>query len=172
MTTACSSVSPSVRLPVSEPETSGPTLEGGRCKDASSDASAYSPECPAQDRLRDARRTEGERPLQDDVIGNAIVSAAAAGLAGGLRAAATSSARTGVQEGVLGMVKSFVTGQGRNAVVATMKPGPEVPAPTPSTPSAIGDGGRTGKAGTSEVAPSPDRSEAPPMTPGPVIVRG
>jgi hypothetical protein len=148
--------------------------EGGRCRSAMSDAGAYSPETPAQLKLRDSLRTAGEMPLEDDAIGNGLVGAAGAGAAAGLAAAGARSATTGLQKGVLGFVTSFVKGQGKDFVLSTMETGPELPKPADAPPAktAPATGGRTGARGTSEVAPEPNRSEAPPVTPGPVVIRG
>lgn len=152
----------------------GTEHEGGRCKNAASDAGAYSPQTPAQNELRNSRLTAGEKPLADDPVGNAIVSAAGGGVVAGVRAATVGSARTGVVTGVLSFVKSFVKGEGKDFVLSTTNTGPELQppgAPGASKSSEPANGGRTGPKGTSEPAPQPNRSEAPSI-PGPVVVRG
>ncbi len=147
------------------------TDEGGRSSRAASDARSHDPSSHDDPKLKESRRTAAiDPPLQDDVVGNAIVAAAASGLAGGLRAVAVQRPGAAAAVAATKTAKSLAS----KAVLSTTNTGPEVAPQSPSKPlaSSPSDAGRTGPKGTSEVAPAPNRSEPPPAVLGPVVVRG
>lgn len=148
------------------------TDEGGRSSRASSDARAHDPSSHDDPKLKASRRTAAlDLPLQDDVVGNAVVAAAAGGVAAGVRAVAVQRPAAALVTGAKETAKSLAKG----AVRSTFDTGPELAKPAAPTPAKREEpappAGRTGPRGTSEVAPTPTSSE-PPMTPGPVVVRG
>jgi hypothetical protein len=151
------------------------TDEGGRSARASSDARSYDPSNNDDPKLKASLRTAAiDSPLQDDVVGNAIVAAASGGLAAGVRAVAVQRPAAALGIAATKTVKSLAG----KALISTFHTGPEVAKPRASvekTETSHGPavpGGWTGPRGTSEVAPEPKASEAPPRPLGPVMVRG
>lgn len=148
------------------------TDEGGRSSRASSDARAHDPSSHDDPKLKASRRTQAlDLPLQDDVIGNAIVAAAAGGVVAGARAVAVQRPAAALLTGATQTAKSLA----KEAVLSTFDTGPELAEPQAARPAKREEPtppvGRTSPRGTSEVVPEPTSSELP-MTPGPVVVRG
>jgi len=152
--------------------------EGGRCARASSDASRYSPMLPDNPQLKDSRRSAAsDPPLKDDPYGNAIVSAVAGGIAGGVRRAAVEAlatpGRSVLEHMAIETGKGMAKGAAKTAITSTMRPAADVdPTPPahakdvpPTPPATPPPAGRTGSAGTSEVVNEPNQSCAPVYAP-------
>lgn len=150
------------------------TDEGGRTKDASSDTGAYAPFSPEDLELKDSLRTKAiDKPLEEDVVGNMIVAAAAGGLMAGVRAGAvTGSLSEAVSAASDQAAKGLVKRTVKHIASEAMKPGelpasPKAePAPRPSTPAGMSSG-----RATSVAAPEPTMS-IPEQIPGPLVIRG
>ena len=133
---------------------------------------------PDDPQLKDSRRTAAiDPPLQDDPYGNAIISAVAGGIAGGVRRAAAEAVvmpgRSVVEHIAIETGKGVAKSVAKKAVSSTMHPGPDVdPAPPAASkkdasppPAPTGSAGRSGPAGTSSVVNEPNQSFAPVYTP-------
>lgn len=158
----------------------GGTDEGGRCRDASSDPSTFEPWSRDSQFLRNQaiyERTKHEPRVESDPWGNAIVSAVAGGVIGGVRAAggqvgkaggralAETAAKSTASSLAKTAAKRTAVDMARSADVVPVPPRSDAsgaPSKGPSTsPSSIGDGGQSSPGGASRLAPEPNRSEAP-----------
>lgn len=104
--------------------------EGGLCKNASSDASAYSPMLKDNPALKDSLRTAAiDPPLEDDPWGNALAAGVVGGVAAGVRSAATDALipiapRHIVQNITVGTAREVAKKEAVVAAKATMNMGP------------------------------------------------
>lgn len=160
------------------------TDEGGRCADASSDASTYSPMLSDDPKMKEWLRTKQlDPPVQSDPAGNAIIGALGGGLVSGARAAAAealfpSTAGTSVlAHAATNAGTSLALSAAKAGAKETFRTGPEITPPKPEgaskpvTPATSSPVGRSGGNGTrSEVVPEPTMSPAPYA--GPWVVRG
>ena len=154
------------------------TDEGGRSSRASSDPGALQTSSKYDQSDKNARLAEYytrfDRPLQDDVAGNALVGAVGAGAVAGVVAATKAGASAAIgalaKAAADGAAKSLVTkvrndtlvgvydASRRGAGLPSSIPEPAVPAPSPSSATEVG---RSSKRGASEIVPEPVRSQAP-----------
>ena len=166
--------------------TSG-TDEGGRSVRASSDPGALQTSSRYDQRDKNARLAEYtariDRPLQDDVAGNALVGAIGGGAVAGVGVAAKAVgttagralAKTAADEAAKSLVKTVrneTIGLAYEASRRGVALPPSLTEPTTagaSTPATVGastptnatEVGRSSKRGASEIVPEPVRSEAP-----------
>jgi hypothetical protein len=167
------------------------TDEGGRSSRASSDPRALETSSKYDQRDKNARLAEYytriDRPLQDDVAGNALVGAigagAVAGIAAATKAGATAAAGALARAAADGAAKSLVTTVRNDALVGVYdasRRGVGLPSsitePAAAAPSTSAEVGRSSKRGASEIVPEPVRSEAPripeALPPLPVRIQG
>lgn len=169
------------------------TDEGGRSSRASSDPGALQTSSKYDQRDKNARLAEYytriDRPLQDDVAGNALVGAIGAGAIGGVAAAtkAGGAAAGGAiaKAAADAAAKSLVTTVRNEALVGAydasrrgvgLPPSITEPATPAAAPSTAAEVGRSTKRGASEIVPGPVRSEAPripeALPPLPVRIQG
>jgi hypothetical protein len=170
------------------------TDEGGRSSRASSDPGALQTSCKYDQRDKNARLAEYytrfDKPLQDDVAGNALVGALGAAAIGGVvaatkaggTAAAGALAKAAADAGAKSLAtkvrnESLGLAYDASRLGVSLPPSVTEPAAAPaSAPSTAVQVGRSSKRGASEVVPEPVRSDAPripeALPPLPVRIQG
>lgn len=150
---------------------------GGRTSRAASDARAYDPSLKDDPKLKDSRRTSAiDPPLQDDVIGNMLVGAAAGGVGGGVRSLAlTSSLRAGTTAAADGAGAALLEDLAKTIACETLKAG-DLPAAAAATTAdrkstESASAGMSSQRAASVAAPEPISSEPEPIL-GPLVFKG
>ena len=149
---------------------------GGRASRAASDARAYDPWTSDDPKLKDSLRTAAiDPPLQDDVVGNMLVGAAAGGVGAGVRSLAfTSSLSAGASGAADGAATALLKSTAKTIALESLKPSdPPQATPLNAEPKASSTpyGGMSSPRGASIVAPEPSSSQ-PDAVLGPLVIRG
>lgn len=165
------------------PTVIGSTEKNGTCSTRS--AAPVSKDWRTPEQREAARTAQLAKPLEDDVVGNAMVGALAGGLVEGIgEALAGSGARVALKAGADGVAKDFVKHVSFELTAEAAREGkhpspasPSIPAASAETSSASpsspppssGGVGKCGSDASSKPVSAPDRCDASPAAPRPPL---